>query len=53
MPNRLREVVTTGLEVAGAAAIVAGVNQLVGNGAALVVGGIFGIVCGYLMGGNE
>jgi hypothetical protein len=53
MPNRLRDVVTTGLEVAGAAAIVAGVNALVNSGAALVVAGIFGIVGGYLMGGNE
>jgi hypothetical protein len=50
---RLRELLTTGLEVAGAAGVVAGVNVLIGLGAALVVGGLFAMAAGYLLGGDR
>lgn len=49
---RIRELLTTGLEVAGAASVVAGVNVLLGSGAAMVAAGVFALVGGYLLGGE-
>lgn len=51
--RRLRDLITSGLEVAGAASITFGVNYLLGLGAALVTAGVFGIVAGYLLGDPE
>lgn len=50
---RLRDVATSGLEVAGAASVVAGVNLLLGAGAAFVAAGVFALAAGYLLGGGE
>lgn len=50
---RLRELLTTGLEVAGAAAVIAGVDVLLGVGAALLTGGVFALAAGYLLGGDS
>ena len=47
----MREWLSTGLEVAGAAAVVAGVGVLAGVGVALVVGGVLAAGFGWLLGG--
>lgn len=43
-----RDVVTTVVEIAGAAAVVGGVALLFGGAVALIVGGAFAMVVGYL-----
>lgn len=50
---RVRELLTSGLEVAGAASVVAGVNLLLGAAAAFIVAGVFALVAGYLLGGDQ
>lgn len=49
---RVRDLLTSGLEVAGAVSVVAGVNLLLGQGAAFVAAGVFALVGGYLLGGE-
>lgn len=49
---RVREVLTSGLEVAGAVCVVAGVNLLLGAAFAFIVAGLFALVAGYLLGGE-
>jgi len=51
MSNDQRDLVSTVCEVAGALMLVAGVFVLFGVAAALIVGGLFALAAGYLLGG--
>ena len=51
MSNDQRDLISTGLEVAGAFMLVAGVFVLFGVAAALILGGVFALAAGYLFGG--
>lgn len=47
------DLASTALEVAGAAAVVVGVDSLLGAGAAWITAGVLSAVFGYLIGGTK